>query len=46
MAEVIRIAESAQEAGTQVLPQNVDAECALLGALMVDIGWWKTSSSS
>jgi replicative DNA helicase len=36
MAEVIRIAESAQEAGTQILPQNVDAECALLGALMVD----------
>lgn len=36
MAEVIRIAESAQEAGTQILPQNVEAEAALLGALMVD----------
>ncbi|HEX3423997.1 MAG TPA: replicative DNA helicase [Sphingomicrobium sp.] len=36
MAEVIRIAESASEAGTQVLPQNVEAEAALLGALMID----------
>ena len=36
MAEVIRIAESASEAGTQTLPQNVEAEAALLGALMVD----------
>jgi replicative DNA helicase len=36
MAEVIRISESAQEAGTQILPQNVEAEAALLGALMVD----------
>jgi replicative DNA helicase len=36
MAEVIRIAESASEAGTQFLPQNVEAEAALLGALMVD----------
>src|SRR5215469_6175681 len=36
MAEVIRIAESASEAGTQILPQNVEAEAALLGALMVD----------
>ncbi|HSQ99723.1 MAG TPA: DnaB-like helicase N-terminal domain-containing protein, partial [Sphingomicrobium sp.] len=35
MAEVIRIAESASES-TQVLPQNVEAEAALLGALMVD----------
>jgi replicative DNA helicase len=35
MAEVIRIAESASES-TQVLPQNVEAEAALLGALMID----------
>ena len=36
MAEVIRIAESASEQATQVLPQNVEAEAALLGALMID----------
>jgi replicative DNA helicase len=36
MAEVIRIAESASETATQALPQNVEAEAALLGALMVD----------
>ena len=36
MAEVIRIAESASEPATQALPQNVEAEAALLGALMVD----------
>src|ERR687890_1575187 len=36
MAEVIRIAESASESVTQALPQNVEAEAALLGALMVD----------
>jgi replicative DNA helicase len=36
MAEVIRIAESASEPGTQSLPQNVEAEAALLGALMID----------
>ncbi len=35
MAEVIRIAEPASES-SQVLPQNVEAEAALLGALMVD----------
>ena len=35
MAEVIRIAESALET-TQALPQNVEAEAALLGALMID----------
>jgi replicative DNA helicase len=35
MAEVIRIAESASDT-IQVLPQNVEAEAALLGALMVD----------
>src|SRR5215204_1334894 len=36
MAEVIRIAESASDQGTQSLPQNVEAEAALLGALMID----------
>ena len=36
MAEVIRIAESASETATQTLPQNVEAEAALLGALMID----------
>ena len=36
MAEVIRIAEFASEAGTQGLPQNIEAEAALLGALMID----------
>src|SRR6478735_1573460 len=36
MAEVIRIAESASEAATPALPQNVEAEAALLGALMID----------
>jgi len=36
MAEVIRIAESASDQGTQALPQNVEAEAALLGALMID----------
>src|SRR3954469_6257335 len=35
MAEVIRIAESASEPPS-TLPQNVEAEAALLGALMVD----------
>ena len=36
MAEILRIAESASEPGTQSLPQNVEAEAALLGALMID----------
>ena len=36
MAEVIRIAESASEPASQALPQNVEAEAALLGALMID----------
>jgi replicative DNA helicase len=36
MAEVVRIAESALESATQALPQNVEAEAALLGALMID----------
>src|SRR6185437_5598126 len=35
MAEVIRIAESASEV-PPALPQNVEAEAALLGALMID----------
>jgi len=35
MAEVVRIAESASEPA-QILPQNVEAEAALLGALMID----------
>src|SRR5881398_3739465 len=35
MAEVIRIAESASES-PPALPQNVEAEAALLGALMID----------
>ncbi|HVU29385.1 MAG TPA: replicative DNA helicase [Sphingomicrobium sp.] len=35
MAEVIRIAESASDP-TNALPQNVEAEAALLGALMID----------
>src|SRR6476620_6247683 len=35
MAEVIRIAESASEPPS-TLPQNVEAEAALLGALMID----------
>ncbi len=36
MAEVIRIAESASEPASPALPQNVEAEAALLGALMID----------
>ena len=36
MAEIIRIAESASETASQALPQNVEAEAALLGALMID----------
>ena len=35
MAEVLRIAEPV-DTGTQTLPQNVEAEAALLGALMID----------
>jgi replicative DNA helicase len=35
MAEILRIAESASET-IQTLPQNVEAEAALLGALMID----------
>jgi len=36
MAEVLRIAEPVESGGTQSLPQNVEAEAALLGALMID----------
>jgi replicative DNA helicase len=36
MAEIIRIAESASDTPTQTLPQNIEAEAALLGALMID----------
>ncbi len=36
MAEIIRINESASEAHVQTLPQNIEAEAALLGALMID----------
>ncbi|HLO20179.1 MAG TPA: replicative DNA helicase [Sphingomicrobium sp.] len=36
MAQVVQLAESASETVTQILPQNVEAEAALLGALMVD----------
>src|SRR6478735_7115260 len=36
MAEVIRIAESASEPASPILPRNVEAEAALLGALMID----------
>src|SRR5918997_5404278 len=36
MAEIIRIAESASEPATEALPQNIEAEAALLGALMID----------
>jgi replicative DNA helicase len=36
MAEVVRIAESASEPAPQSLPQNIEAEAALLGALMID----------
>jgi replicative DNA helicase len=36
MAEIIRINESADIPATPALPQNVEAEAALLGALMID----------
>jgi len=36
MAEILRIADPAQPAEPQVLPQNIEAEAALLGALMID----------
>ena len=36
MAEILRIADPASPAGAPALPQNVEAEAALLGALMID----------
>jgi replicative DNA helicase len=36
MAEIVRIADPAQPAGTPSLPANIEAEAALLGALMLD----------
>src|SRR6476659_2802866 len=36
MAQVVQLAESASEPAAQTLPQNVEAEAALLGALMID----------
>src|SRR5919112_6047152 len=36
MAEILRIAESASKPGIQALPQNVEAEAALFGALMIE----------
>jgi len=36
MAEIIRINESADIPATPALPQNIEAEAALLGALMID----------
>ena len=36
MAEIVRIAEPEGPAGTPSLPQNIEAEAALLGALMID----------
>ena len=36
MAEIVRINEGAEPPATPSLPQNVEAEAALLGALMID----------
>ena len=36
MAEIVRIAESASNPRNPTLPQNIEAEAALLGALMID----------
>ena len=36
MAEIIRIADPVAETAPQALPQNIEAEAALLGALMID----------
>ena len=36
MAEVLRIAEPIETASTPSLPQNVEAEAALLGVLMIE----------
>ena len=36
MAEILRLTEGAEPPATQALPHNVEAEAALLGALMID----------
>src|SRR3954467_10044514 len=36
MAQVVQLAESASQPASPALPQNVEAEAALLGALMID----------
>ena len=36
MAEIVRIADAGQGAGAPSLPSNIEAEAALLGALMLD----------
>ncbi len=36
MAEIVRIADPVDSAAPTALPQNVEAEAALLGALMID----------
>ena len=36
MAQVVQLAESASQSATPALPQNIEAEAALLGALMID----------
>src|SRR4051812_13767679 len=36
MAQVVQLAESASQSASPALPQNVEAEAALLGALMID----------
>ncbi len=36
MAEILRIAEPVDPGSTPSLPQNIEAEAALLGALMID----------
>src|SRR3954464_826901 len=36
MAQVVQLAESASEPASPILPQNIEAEAALLGALMID----------
>src|SRR6476646_5979377 len=35
MAQVVQLAESASQSATPALPQNIEAEAALLGALMI-----------
>src|SRR3954463_8493127 len=36
MAQVVQLAESASQPASPALPQNIEAEAALLGALMID----------